>query len=126
MMTVSTKIVGVLALAMLLGSGSCILACGCERPPPGMVRGAVRTEAAQGVPGAAVELRAQDGEDWRHTIVTGADGAFAIYPVPGQGSYALTVQPPQGWSLAPGQAASVSLFVGEQDTTVASFILRAP
>jgi Carboxypeptidase regulatory-like domain len=123
-MRVSTKIVGLLATAMLLGSGSCILACGCGRPPNGMVRGSVRTEAAQGVPGAALELRSQGSSGV--TQVTGADGGFAFGGVGGQGNYTLTVQPPAGWSLAPGQAPSASLWVGAEDTVTVDFILRAP
>lgn len=121
----STVVTGVLALGMLLGSGSCILACGCGRPPNGVVRGTVRTEAAQGVAGAALELRDQPPTGSGVTLVTGADGAYAFTGVGGQGSYTLRVQPPQGWSLAPGQAASVPVRVGAQDTVVVDFVVRA-
>lgn len=125
-MNVSTRIVGVMALAMLLGSGSCILACGCERPPPGIVRGSVQTETAQGVPGAALELRTNMDGGWSHTVVTGASGAFEFASVPGQGDYTLTVQPPTGWTLAPGQPPSAAVWVGSEDTTTVNFTLRAP
>jgi hypothetical protein len=125
-MTLSTKLVGLLALAMLLGSGSCILACGCERPPSGTVQGAVRSEAAQGVPGAALELRAQGGGGWVHTVVSGADGGFLFDNVPAPADYTLTLQPPHGWSLAPGQAPSASVHMGGEGTVEVDFILRAP
>lgn len=121
----STIVTGVLALGMLLGSGSCILACGCGRPPHGVVRGTVRTQVGQGVAGAALELRGQPSTGSGVTRVTGADGAYAFTGVGGQGGYTLRVQPPQGWSLAPGQAASVPVWVGGQDTVVVDFVVRA-
>jgi hypothetical protein len=98
----TTIATGVLALGMLLG-----------------------TEAAQGVAGAALELRSGPSPNSAVTLVTGGDGAYAFTSVGGQGSYTLTVQPPQGWSLVPGQAASVPVSPGAQDTVVVDFVVRA-
>jgi len=125
-MNASTKGVGVLALGMLLGSGSCILACGCERPPSGVVQGSVRAEAAEGVPNAALELRQESGVEWVHTVVTDGAGAFVFEDVPAPADYTLTVQPPEGWTLAPGQVSSVSLSVAGSARVDADFTLRAP
>jgi Carboxypeptidase regulatory-like domain len=119
------KAIGALAAAMLLGSGSCVLACGCERPPSGAVRGSVRTEAGDGVPGAALELRARPVENWTHTVVSGADGSFSFPVVPALSDYTLTVQPPAGWALAPGQDATASFRLGAEQTVEARFTLRA-
>lgn len=122
----STMATGVLALAMLLGSGSCILACGCGRPPASYVRGTVRSEAGQGVGGAALELRRLGTGGWTETLTSAAHGGFYFGEVPSQGDYTLTVQPPAGWTLAPGQAPSAAFWVGAEDSVRVDFVLRAP
>lgn len=122
----SVMLTGAMALAMLLGSGSCILACGCERPPRGTVHGAVRAEAGQGVADAALELRALGGGGWTHTVTSGANGAFTFQDVPAPDAYTLTAQPPSGWTLAPGQAPSTQVQVGADATVRVDFVVRAP
>ncbi|HEX6038171.1 carboxypeptidase-like regulatory domain-containing protein [Longimicrobium sp.] len=121
-----TVVTGVLALGMLLGSGSCILACGCGRPPASVVHGTVRAENGQGVAGAALELRNTAPNGWHQTVVSAADGVYRFPEVQGQVDYALTVQPPAGWTLAPGQAASTQFFMTPEDTLRVDFVLRAP
>ncbi len=120
----TTIATGLLSLGLLLGSGSCILACGCGRPPDGVVRGTVYGPMAEGVSGAALELRDAASSGAGVTQVTGADGTFAFTGVGGQGRYTLRVQPPSGWSLLPGQPASVDVTLGAQDTVVVAFIIR--
>lgn len=121
-----TVVTGVLALGMLLASGSCILACGCGRPPAGVVHGTVRAENGQGVPGAALELRTQSPGGWHQTVLSAANGTYRFPQVQGQVDYALTVQPPAGWTLAPGQPASTQFFMTPEDTLRVDFVLRAP
>jgi hypothetical protein len=121
-----TAVTGVLALGMLLGSGSCILACGCGRPPASVVHGRVREDRGPGVGGAALELRLEGTGGWTETVTSSANGAFRFGEVPPQADYTLTVQPPTGWTLAPGQDPSARFFVGSEDTVRVEFVLRAP
>lgn len=121
-----TVATGVLALGMLLGSGSCILACGCGRPPTSVVHGTVRAEGGQGVAGAGVELRATGGGDWRRAVESAADGAYRFPEVQGQMDYTLMVVPPPGYRLADTQPALTPLWVGAEDTVRVDLVLRAP
>lgn len=122
----TTVVTGVLALGMLLGSGSCILACGCGRPPASVVHGRVREERGPGVAGAALELRLEGTGGWVETTTSAANGAFRFAEVPGQYDYTLTVVPPAGWTLAADQPPSMQMFVGSEDTVRVEFVLRAP
>lgn len=123
-----TLVTGVLALGMLLGSGSCILACGCGRPPASVVHGTVRAQDGRGVANAGVEIRGAGGTGgsaWRQTVTSAADGAYRFPEVQGQRDYTLMLMPPPGYRLADTQPVLTPIRVGPEDTVRVDFALHA-
>ncbi len=116
-----------LASVLTLGSGSCFPACGCMFPETGRVLGTVRDASGAGVQHGVLQLRAViESRTPTRTATSAADGTYAFRSTQVHGAYELTLTPPPGRVLAPGQVNPRPIDLDEEDVVEDFVVIPAP